>query len=784
MSNQRLYLAILFSASLIALITFLLIFQVSMETIPIDFGWLGLLFIFINGFFLSLVLNSNKIGSIERLLLSTGLGFGLAFTVMIILGILGNLSFLTVVFSQILIFTSLFLILAIKGRLHFHLRPDNYSLSLDNKTQTNVKQKILILAISILAIFALYKTLFLPAIEWDSLAYGVNYAKIIFQNGNIPLIAGPSIGLEMSASYPPGIQLTAVFLYLFSGGVNDFYYRLLSPIFGLATILGVYKFSMLLSKNKTNSIYAVALLCIIPFFWEVFIQETYLMALTFMLITSAFFFYKAYNSSPPYETRKYELIGILFCSFAALTSYTGLFSFGILLLYAINKKVTMKRFIGLIVLAFVIIFPWYLRNLILLGNPIYPFFGIGKYLDPLLRSSTIQHFQQYSSLPYYGIANLLCILGIVILAISISYLSFSKRRDFRFVLPYYLLFVFLLIMVVHVIFPRYLILALPSIFVICSSAINFIDPSRFKKLKTIFPWILLSLIIVSSTLMVPYMDTIKPNCQPEDDKTAYLSHVFAEGDAWQWINENTSKDARIATFDIKEYYIERDIFPLDGNESVTLYQMETIEECIDFLQERGVSYLLSVPWASLGDVRVPPAYLLCPLTSYFGDDDYLPTVFIGGNGTAVYHIGPLAENPIYQVFAEKNMIFPIKHIAFNFTMTNNTYLYGYQFYLPIPVDYRNGTMTIFINSSNPLVVELWSDLISTDEIIERSANSEPIIKWQIEPSNSSSTKNPSFTWQPIDKAGYFTFRILGEEKNLKNEFDVIVNIRFYNYFGK
>ena len=49
----------------------------------------------------------------------------------------------------------------------------------------------------------------------------------MFETGKIPLIAGPSIGLEMSASYPPGIQLLAVYLYTFAGNANDFYYRMI-----------------------------------------------------------------------------------------------------------------------------------------------------------------------------------------------------------------------------------------------------------------------------------------------------------------------------------------------------------------------------------------------------------------------------------------------------------------------------------------------------------------------------------------------------------------------------
>jgi len=780
MSNQRIstiiYVVLTSLVALTAIFYAFNGFSVWTETIPVDFGWLGLLFIFTNGFLTSIILDPNRLGLIERALLATGLGFGLTFTGMIIIGILSIFSFLVLLLSQIIIFLTLSALAIRRG---FQLK--RYDFSFKNKMETNPNlHTVLIAIIIILVIFALYKTLSLPAIEWDSLAYGVNYAKIIFQNADIPLIAGPSIGLEMSASYPPGIQLTAVFLYFFSGGVNDFFYRLLSPIFGIATILLTYKFAMSLNQNKSNLVFVISFLCIIPFFWEVFIQETYLMGLVFMLLLSAFFFYKAYDSKTPSDTKRCEIIGTLFCCFAALTSYTGLFSFGLLLLYAINKKMNLKRLMQLLFLGVVIVLPWYLRNFVLLGNPVYPFFGIGKYLDPLLRSSTTQHFQQYSLLPLYTVANLLCFLGIGVSIVAMIYLSFSKRRDFRFVLPYYILFVFLLIMVSHVIFPRYLIIALPAFIIICFTAIKSTPITKIVNLKKIGPWVLLPIIVVSSILMIPYIDSVKPSWQLDDDKSVYLSHVFEEADAWQWINENTPKNARIATFDIKEYYLSRDVVHLDGNESAALYQMQTINECTAYLIERNISYILSVPWASLGDIRMPPAYLWCPLTRHLGDETYLPTVFIGKNGTTIYHVGSLDENPIYQTLAEKNLTFPIKSITLNLEISNNTYPYSTQFYLPLPVDYRNGTMGAYVNSSRQLMIQLWSGLVPANEINKLSENREPIIQWVTQHNENSSIITPSFIW-PVDKSGYFTFRVLSKETDLQSPLNITLHLKFYSF---
>ena len=295
------------------------IFQAPIESIPIDGGWIGFVFIFVNGFLLSHVLAKDGLDTTERLLLSIGLGFGLAFAVMILIGVIWEFSLLTIILTQAILLITLFTAAVYRGmKLNFDgffwIKKKN-----GRMPKLNALHAILLIVISIFVIAALYKTVSLPATEWDSLAYGVNYAKIIFEKGNIPLIAGPSIGLEMSASYPPGVQLIAVQLYVLAGNANDFYYRVLSPIFALATMIATYKFAMTVSKNRTASVFAIFTLSAIPTFWELFIQETYFMGLTLMLTLSALFFFKAYNSNHS-EAKKYETLGTLFCCFSALTS--------------------------------------------------------------------------------------------------------------------------------------------------------------------------------------------------------------------------------------------------------------------------------------------------------------------------------------------------------------------------------------------------------------------------------------------------------------------------------
>jgi hypothetical protein len=638
----------------------------------------------------------------------------------------------------------------------------------------------LLVVIGIYVVVAIYQTVAYPAIEWDSLAYGVNYAKIIFEKAKIPLIAGPSIGLEMSASYPPGVQLLAVYLYVFAGNANDFYFRILQPIFGLATIIATYKFAMIVTKNRTASVFAMFILSAMPIFWELFVHETYFMCLTLMLTLSAFFFFKAYNSND-IDAKKYEIVGTLFCCFSALTSYIGMFSFGLLLLYAINRRISAKRFTWLAILALFTILPWYMRNFLLLGNPVYPFFGIGNYLDPLLLNSTTQHFQNWLKVPFFDLFSIICKIGTGILFLAVVYLTFAKRKQFLLIFPCYLLLVGVVIMAVHIPFLRYLIIALPVLAIILSASTKLLLKTQ-NLMKRITPIILIVLILISSAVMLPYINSFKPTPTRGDNKWGYLSQVFEEADAWKWINENTPTDAKIATYDIKEYYIEREIFALDGNESAPLYKMDTIEESIDFLEERNVTYILSVPWAAPSDIRMPPAYKWCVLTRYLGDPRYLPPVYVGLNGTALYHVGPIEEETVYASFAQQDFAPPIKHVTVNLTITNSTGPSSGRFYMPIPVDYREGLMMASVNSSKHLVsIELWQGVIPETMSTRQSETFKPVKQWPIPSANSSGVENPSFVWQ-INKWAYFTFLIVDREETFKESFNVTVDVRFYNYW--
>jgi hypothetical protein len=209
--------------------------------------------------------------------------------------------------------------------------------------------------------------------------------------------------------------------------------------------------------------------------------------------------------------------------------------------------------------------------------------------------------------------------------------------------------------------------------------------------------------------------------------------------------------------------------------------MDTIEESVDFLKENNVTYILSVPWAAPLDLRMPPAYKWCVLTRYLGDPQYLPPVYVGSKGAAVYHVGALEEETAYASFTQEDLAPPIKQLTVNVTVTNATSPASGKFHMPVPVDYREGLMMVSVNSSKHLVsAELWQGIIP-EVVTNPSGTYVPLVQWPVQPAGGAGFENPSFVWR-IDKWGYFTFFVINQEETYEESFNVTVNIRVYNYW--
>jgi len=188
-------------------------------------------------------------------------------------------------------------------------------------------------------------------------------AKFISQNLRAPLLE--HLGRAEPFWAPPMFHFIAALFYKFANGIGM---KLVSPLFGSLTLF----YTFLIAKkiyNERAAFFSVLFLTFLPIHLDYTIFGYVDGLLTFLIVLSVYLIV---------ENRLF--LSSLVFGLAVLTKYNAIFILPVLLyiLYK-NVKGCKKRFIKnssiLIAIASLISLPWLIRNYILLGNPVWPFFG-------------------------------------------------------------------------------------------------------------------------------------------------------------------------------------------------------------------------------------------------------------------------------------------------------------------------------------------------------------------------------------------------------------------------
>uniref|UniRef100_A0A7J3Z944 Glycosyltransferase RgtA/B/C/D-like domain-containing protein n=1 Tax=Ignisphaera aggregans TaxID=334771 RepID=A0A7J3Z944_9CREN len=763
-------------------------------------GFINLAVIFVIGYVaLRSLLHSytRLLSTLELIVFSFTVGSGVIMIIMIILG-----TFYLI--SRLYVFTSLSILLIILSArlLQISRKEDEtngmgIARNLEKLSHSPHKTFKRGLTIPLFALFALavHQAIAYPAVEWDSLAYGVNYARIIYENDGIPLIAGPSVGLEMSAAYPPGMQLIAVFLSLWSEHFDDFYYRILPPISGVLLALLLMELdSRLLSVKAPIPLISLLLLISTGLFWQHLILDSYIMHLSLMIFATMYLLILTLRTQDcGYSIDRLMILASLHAGFAALVSYFGLITLFSLIAYLLfawlrGAKVDTKRVLVVLATFAFVACPWYLRNLMLLGNPLYPFFGIGKYLDPLLYNSTVLHFKSYKvKYAFQGFQLLLldvvrsCNVTTLIYTFAPLPYALSKfikflanRRAERnsievFICLEYLvsLTFFIMIVVLHVPFPRYIVLFLPLFTLALTLSIRaFSSLYRIKNCTKVFSTLLAMFICVSVVASYMYMISVKNPPTDVNNLWDYLDYYFSgDASAWRVLNELARTGEVVATYDIREYYLKPRVVLLDGWRARGLYYVNDIMSALKILEDLNVKYILTTPSTTPGDHRVPLAYFINPITRHLGSDLF-PVLYVSPSGATVYLVnygGNGMQSPsTLTLMKDFVVLIPNKTFVFNITnitITNNTTPPSSQIYLAIPCDYRLSRLIISSKSYGyNISLEIFKGIIPEDLTTDWWSKYVMLARAP-HLQKAFGERDPYLEWE-VDACGYFTFKIV------------------------
>jgi len=624
----------------------------------------------------------------EARLVSIAMGYGFAGLMVILLGYL-RLLYIAPLLLILWILATVFIVFHLRrGKLYAvksYLR-DCFNLWKPSKPQRPVW--ILFPAAIILVLFlaAYYHAIVFPPLEYDSIIYHAPMASILFKEYGLPFIAGGGVGIGLSANYPLLFSALGSYYYLWIGFVQDLFLRIITPTMGLLSILATYCLGKEVGGRKLGIISAY-LFSIVPAYLSYSSLATHMTTITFFLIMGVLFFLKAIGS----ERIDYWIVsGVLF-GFALLASYQTLYYIPplfMLLCYFWFRN----RTLGLNNLKriFMLIFPMimiggapYLRNWLVLGNPVYPFFNElfdSPFISPWIFEHTMRSLNYVASFiatgkntpsmleflfslftyPSFYPLNFLLFFPATLIFLS------SKVRAKLLIVTF--VFIPLLAMILNTpFFIRYFWLVMPYISVIVGymfirgfEGCN-IDVLLVRRcLKAILLILLSAMAIFASfpaisgyayTFVAPSWpknevsyDYLRYTMNPNMDRGFLLNLAYgSDALAWQWLNNNLRQGDRVATFESRIYYIKnadyKTLFFLDNMEAQDLYHKDQPAEVILFLQQKNVKYIFTKAMEEQGLLM-----LILPLSKFLGSPQF-PIVFEDGL-SKVYKVGSLEADPI------------------------------------------------------------------------------------------------------------------------------------------
>ena len=647
-----------------------------------------------------LLLNNEKDTTI-KIITSLGLGFGLTGLITIILGVSGNLYQAPLNIAILLVG-----VVSLSAIVYRKKRNQNVTLKqcftlhfqLGFKLPPNLKFWLpACIAVAVIFFFSFYHALLTVVVHWDATVYHAAMSVIMYNEHVIPVMAGPSIGIEMSANFPPLFSALGAYYYIQMGAVEDFFLRAIPPVMGLLTVLATYKIGEVIHSKKLG-VTAALFLAVTPLFFRYSIYATSYSTLTFFCTVSILFLLLGIVRG----NSKYWVAAGVFLGFGALTSYIALylapFFIVALLFYFIQKKDAPKlpvKHIAIFLIAAVAVGGvWYARNQVLVGNPIYPnaytVLG-GINIDPTIMNTTVVGIKISAQSSFFGDENGILTRAMIFLTYRTSFPAISLFTVLALALlplenkRFWLLAVWPLSLSLLVLsgvswgFPRHLVFAMPGFALLSAlpiikalekcknydlkgaqtklhkinSRLNFVKATNAVRL-TLVVILFVSFLFPSLTLVMGgkiYQENLGDEVpkdeylwfleNPNADTWTVLNRLYPEAAAWQYINANLTAGEKVGTVENRIYYVKNcsnDVFfYLDGWEARELYNITDPTAMVQFLRSNNVSIIVDVLWA-----RMHGHFDVLPMAKYLGTPSpFFPMILnYNDSNPAIYNVGP------------------------------------------------------------------------------------------------------------------------------------------------
>lgn len=564
---------------------------------------LSWLIILVSGYLFSLVVCEH---SDLRLVLAVSFGSGINAIIMSVLGFLYNFRLTTVIAA----YSGLLIILLFFNKKRLS--------KIGIRFKAPAKKSYFVFLIIVPFIFSsVFHILFFPELYNDSMIYA-QWAKIMFQEKRIGIAEG---GPAFVAGYPSAFQLLGVFGYLFTGE-SIVLLRLNSLIFSCFLMMLLYHYTKEIFKKPEYQLLSILIFITLPFTIFFSRSASQYVYLVFQFSLALYFlhrFFLAKNKKDLYQAS-------IFGGSSALTSYLGILFLPLLFLtLQFDRKYYKHILISLLVFSLVAS-PWYLRNLVVFNNPLWPFGG-GRYILPARISDFYVQLERVSKSAGFSYGSYEEFY-LSTKRLFLSYVDYSDATNYQGLNPAFTLFVipglvywlvkrnkkseffifsFLIILIFYFLvanfFTKYLVLiSIPTVFI----AIYFI---KFLQEFKVIKWALVLFFVflyINSLYLALFWDECPIGGIEYPKILEYLSdhkkilEICYGGNAklWNWVDDNIPDNETIATNDIRLYYYNKEVIEFASWKLRELYYLMDIDESVGALKENGVGYVAVVAGAT------------------------------------------------------------------------------------------------------------------------------------------------------------------------------------------
>lgn len=246
--------------------------------------------------------------------------------------------------------------------------------------------------------FVLYKALIVFPVHPDELIYHMELPKVAWQTGFLPLQPGLDL-VSQGTAYPDLLVTQQVWIYLGAGAFDPNLVRLIMPIYTALLILVVYSDARRWFGLVPAGLATAALLSLFSFTSLTFLMMDEVPVALYSMLGLHF-------ALQSYQDQRTPYLAGLWLGFASLVKYdalAGLLALGLALLVMsrwklprregqtspATGKMSLRWGIGYFSMAIPSTLPVLVRNLVRLGNPVYPYFfgGVSNQLNSSLLAS-------------------------------------------------------------------------------------------------------------------------------------------------------------------------------------------------------------------------------------------------------------------------------------------------------------------------------------------------------------------------------------------------------------